>query len=1085
MTKKYYWQTVLVGLAITLSSVLAKAVDYRVPVGSCDAGGNYRTSSSYRLHDVIGQAVIGNWQSTNYKLAANLYPSLTSAQITLVSPSSGTVGSVVSVQGAYFNPTEPIRIDFGTTKSIAVCTTNSQGIFATIFTVDSKPQATYTITATGLVSGSIDEDYFFIIHLPIVSASDSPDPFSPEGDTVDDVCVFSLSATHPIGIASWTLTIYTDLAHTNLVKDFGAPGIPPAALTWDGRNNAGVPLPNAVYYYVFKAWNNVGASNTTTGTVEIQALARRSGSEDATAYNNGRRTVRDSDGNIHLVYHSSGEIYYTKSTDNGLNWSAPINLTNNSGLSIHPSLAIDSNNELHLVYEEFNSPRWEIFYWKSSGRIFTGVPTKLSGVNDANTPMLTIDDNNRIHLVYTEYFAGSSEIIYHKFDGSWSGPLNMSNSAGLSHSPSLATDSNNDVHLVWVEDGVIPGNGQILYRKTTAGIWQPGVTNVSNISGHSIAPCLVNDTNDDLHLVFENHASAGEILYKKQTGGIFGGTAVNLSNNAGNSYAPSISAGPTGTLHVCWFDDTAGNKEILYRNSVSGGLTFNPTENVSNSATASAYPNLGLKTGVVGADLVWIEGDSAPYMIKYQRLSPIAPVPPVNIRILPAETNSAVGSQFDVTVAVEAVTNLYGFELRLGYDPTILDVATITDGAFISSDGANSTWFKSTSTPGIAHAASSRYGTTTGVGGTGTLIGVRFTVLANIHHSTITINTAILKDNTLPVPQTIPVVLFAGRINIAPWDIDGDNVVNISDLSIVGIHFGETPSSPNWYPPADINSDGKVDITDLVIIGLHFGETYGPPPALVPQLSPLKVDEGMRLKIVPEVDTCKPGEAFKVEIKAEEVEDLYGYQFDVKFDKELVEVIEVKEGNFLNQDGASTFFIPLKIGEGVIKDISATRIQTQTGINGEGVLVVIYFKVKEGVETGKMKFAIENIILKDSSKPIPQTLPCTPTELNEEITIQTLLPPTDLTGVIAYPNPSSAGKEITFINLTDNVTEFKIYNLAGELVAQLNKAVKYAPPQATWAVVNDSGDKVASGVYLYVIIDGSGHKKVGKVAVIR
>ncbi|MDI6736371.1 MAG: hypothetical protein QME42_09320 [bacterium] len=39
MSRKYYFQIVLIGLAITLSSVLATAADYRVPVGSCDAGG--------------------------------------------------------------------------------------------------------------------------------------------------------------------------------------------------------------------------------------------------------------------------------------------------------------------------------------------------------------------------------------------------------------------------------------------------------------------------------------------------------------------------------------------------------------------------------------------------------------------------------------------------------------------------------------------------------------------------------------------------------------------------------------------------------------------------------------------------------------------------------------------------------------------------------------------------------------------------------------------------------------------------------------------------------------------------------------
>lgn len=1081
MSKKHYFQTVLVGLAITLSSALANAVDYRVPVGSCDAGGNQRSSTSYRLHDAIGQAVIGNWQSTNYKLGANLYPSLTSAQITLVSPSRGTVGTVVSVQGAYFNPTESVRINFGTTKTIAVCTTNSKGIFIVTFTIDSKPQATYTITATGLVSNSIDEDYFFVIYLPVVSAGDSPDPFSPDGDTVADVTVFTLSATHPIGIASWTLTIYTDVGHTNLVKDFGAIGTPPATQIWDGRNNAGVPLPNAVYHYFFKAWNNIGASNTTIDqTVQIQALARRSGSEDATAYNNGRRTVRDSAGNIHLVYHSAGEIYYTKSTDNGLNWANPINLTNNAGLSSHPSLAIDASNELHLVYEEFNTC-WEIFYRKSTGGVFSGAPTKLSGTNDAVTPMLVIDTNDTVHLVYTEYSAGSSEIIYRKFDGSWTAPLNMSNSAGLSQSPCLVTDSNNNVHLIWVEDGVTPGNGQILYRRTTAGAWQPGVTNVSNTGGHSLAPSIAADSNNDLHLVWENRVSAGEILYKKQTGGVFSGSAVNLSSNPGNSYAPSISAGPTNTLHITWFDDTAGNKEVLYRNSVNAGLTFRPTENISNSATASAYSNLGLKVGTAGADLVWTEGDAAPYQIKYQRLNPVAPVPAVNVRILPTGTNSAVGSQFDITVQAEAVNNLYGFELRVGYDSAILNVATITKGVFISSGGANSTWFNSTATSGIAHAASTRYGTTTGACGTGTLIGVRFTVLSNIHHSTITLTNVILKDNTQPVPQTIPVVLFHGRVNIAPWDINGDNVVDITDLAIVGIHFGQTPASPNWYPPADINGDGVVDITDLSTVGLHFGEIYVS-PAPAPLLSPMKAEDGMKLQVVPEVDNCEPGSTFKVEIKAKDAKNLYAYQFDLKFNKNMLDVVNVQEGSFLKQDGTATFFIAPEIDDNVIKGIAATRMRAQAGVNGDGVLTVIYFKVKEGVKEGKVSFEIENVRLKDSTKPAPQD---TPYFLDKPVEIQITLLPTNLTGVIAYPNPFSAGQGITFINLTDNVTEFKIYNIAGELVASLNKAVKYASPKATWAVVNDAGSKVASGVYLYVITDASGHKKIGKVAVIR
>lgn len=42
---------------------------------------------------------------------------------------------------------------------------------------------------------------------------------------------------------------------------------------------------------------------------------------------------------------------------------------------------------------------------------------------------------------------------------------------------------------------------------------------------------------------------------------------------------------------------------------------------------------------------------------------------------------------------------------------------------------------------------------------------------------------------------------------------------------MVGIAFGATPSDPNWDVRADVNSDGLVDIFDIVVLGIHFGET--------------------------------------------------------------------------------------------------------------------------------------------------------------------------------------------------------------------------------------------------------------------
>jgi hypothetical protein len=52
-------------------------------------------------------------------------------------------------------------------------------------------------------------------------------------------------------------------------------------------------------------------------------------------------------------------------------------------------------------------------------------------------------------------------------------------------------------------------------------------------------------------------------------------------------------------------------------------------------------------------------------------------------------------------------------------------------------------------------------------------------------------------------------------------DIDGDDVVDITDATAVGVGFGST--GPDLM--ADINRDEVVDIFDLILVSVNFGET--------------------------------------------------------------------------------------------------------------------------------------------------------------------------------------------------------------------------------------------------------------------
>ena len=91
---------------------------------------------------------------------------------------------------------------------------------------------------------------------------------------------------------------------------------------------------------------------------------------------------------------------------------------------------------------------------------------------------------------------------------------------------------------------------------------------------------------------------------------------------------------------------------------------------------------------------------------------------------------------------------------------------------------------------------------------------------------------------------------------------------------------------------------------------------------------------------------------------------------------------------------------------------------------------------------------------------------------------------TDLSGVKVFPNPwrsdKHAGKSMTFANLTVNTT-VKIFTVSGHHV----KTLPTSSTLITWDLTNDSGDKVASGLYVYLITTDSGQKKTGQIGVIK
>jgi hypothetical protein len=234
---------------------------------------------------------------------------------------------------------------------------------------------------------------------------------------------------------------------------------------------------------------------------------------------------RDSGNRIHVIWNDNtpiyNQIFYKRSTNGGLTWSALSQLTWNDGGSCDPMIAADTSSGIHVVWRDKSPGNWEIFYKRStdSGISWSG-PTRLTW-NGENSlyPVIAVDSGDGIHVVWHDMNPGNWEIFYKKStDGgiSWSGLIRLTWNSDNSFLPSIAVDSGSGVHIVWYDYSL--GDAEILYKGSNDGgsTWS-GITRLTWNLGDSANPSAAADSGGGIHVVWNDHTPANfEIFYKNR-----------------------------------------------------------------------------------------------------------------------------------------------------------------------------------------------------------------------------------------------------------------------------------------------------------------------------------------------------------------------------------------------------------------------------------------------------------------------------------------------------------------------------------------------------------------------------------------
>lgn len=105
----------------------------------------------------------------------------------------------------------------------------------------------------------------------------------------------------------------------------------------------------------------------------------------------------------------------------------------------------------------------------------------------------------------------------------------------------------------------------------------------------------------------------------------------------------------------------------------------------------------------------------------------------------------------------------------------------------------------------------------------------------------------------------------------------------------------------------------------------------------------LRVNRRTILYIDPSENVVLVSQNFTVNILISNVADLYGFEFKLRYNTTILDILNITEGNFLKKGGTTFFYKERNTAEGYIYVIS-TLLGPIPGVDGSGMLATITFK---------------------------------------------------------------------------------------------------------------------------------------------
>jgi general secretion pathway protein D len=324
------------------------------------------------------------------------------------------------------------------------------------------------------------------------------------------------------------------------------------------------------------------------------------------------------------------------------------------------------------------------------------------------------------------------------------------------------------------------------------------------------------------------------------------------------------------------------------------------------------------------------------------------------VKIQPALTTVSLSpNSFNVTLVVNNVTNLAGYQTDLIYNPALLQVSAVAQGAFLGSTGRTVAPVGPVidNTIGRVTFGAFTFGTAPGPNGSGTLATI------TIQPRAAGITALHLENLGLADTASNPIASIGddGQVEITACfgDFNGDHRVDIFDLQMAAGHWNCRTGDACYDSRFDVIANGVIDVMDLQRIASAWGTVCGTlQESLGVSTAPALHPQSTSLALLPATAHAAPGAAFAQTVRLEDVANLAAYQADLVYDPALIRVEAVTIGPFLGSTGRTVTPV------GPVIDNTAGRVTfgafsfgTQPGVSGSGDLAVVHFQAMTAGQT--------------------------------------------------------------------------------------------------------------------------------------